>query len=193
MRLSSIKTRYVRPWGRVQVALISSSLQLENAKLTEQLANPLPTLDNVIIGENPVAQPTPQAARSRKVTKAPNPLSQRKKKEIQTGRPSKKQLQAEKERQLEREQRRAAKRPRDDGDSDDDGAEDQPAPSTRPEPNTEEDAFENDGAQSTEQTSTMAEDRNEEGEQKKKRRKRRKKVTGASDTIAEEGLAEDVE
>jgi hypothetical protein len=160
--------------------------------LTEQLSKPLPTLDNVIIGENPVAEPTPQPARSRKVTKAPNPLSQRKKKEIQTGRPSKKQLEAEKERQLEKEQRRAAKRPRDDGDSDVDVAEDKPAPSARPEHDTEEDIAGNGRTRPVEEASAMADDDND-GEQKKKRRKRRKKATGASDTVVQEGVAEEVD
>ena len=70
----------------------------------------MPTLDNVIIGENAVPQPAPQPVRSRKVTKAPNPLSQRKKKDVQTGRPSKKQLLAEQEREAEKGKRRAEKR-----------------------------------------------------------------------------------
>jgi hypothetical protein len=175
----------------VAVTLTVLSCKLENAKLTEQLANPLPNLDNVIIGENPVAQPAPQPARSRKVKQAPNPLSQRKKKEIQTGRPSKKQLEAEKERQLEKEQRRAAKRPRDEGDSDDAAAEDKPAPSTRLERDAEENLTGNGSTRSVEQISAAVGD-DVDSEQKKKRRKRRKKATGAVETGAE-GVTEDAE
>lgn len=191
MQPSSTKTRYVQTFVLEVVLLTLLSLQLENAKLTEQLANPLPSLDNVIIGENPVVQPAPQPARSRKVTKAPNPLSQRKKKELQTGRPSKKQLEAEKERQLEKEQRRAAKRPRDEGDSDDEVAEDKPAPSTRLEHDTDEDVTGNAPTRSVEQISAAVED-DVDGEQKKKRRKRRKKATGAAETGAE-GVTEEAE
>lgn len=134
-------------------------------------------------------QSTPQPARSRKVTKAPNPLSQRKKKEIQTGRPSKKQLEAEKDRQAEMEKRRAEKRPRDERDSEDGMAEDKPAPSTRLEPRSADDSTGNGQKRPAEQTSTMEDD--VDAEQKKRRRKRRKKATGTSETVEEEVQAEE--
>jgi hypothetical protein len=134
----------------------------------------LPTLDNVIIGENPVLQPTPLPVRSRKTTKAANPLSQKKKKEVQSGRPSKKQLEAEMERKAEMEQRRAQKRPRDAGDSDDEKAEidDDTAPTRSEDKGAH---VSPDVTSATPKETATTSNPNDETEQKKKRRKRRKK------------------
>lgn len=149
----------------------------------------MPSLDNVIIGENAVPQPAPQPVRSRKVTKAPNPLSQRKKKAIQTGRPSKKQLLAEQEREAEKGKRRAEKRPRDANESEDDNEEDKPEPSRQPEVGKAED-----GAASHESKPPgavlPATASTDDTEQKKKRRKRRKKTSGVAETHAESDVGE---
>jgi hypothetical protein len=167
----------------MDIALKCTLCQLENAKLTEQLAKPMPTLDNVIIGENAVPQPAPQPVRSRKVTKAPNPLSQRKKKEIQTGRPSKKQLLAEQEREAEKGKRRAEKRPRDAEESENGTEEDKPEPSKRPESGKVDNDVVKDQQHSAEKVLPIT-DVDADAEQKKKRRKRRKKASGAAETTA---------
>lgn len=157
--------------------------------MTEQLAKPMPTLDNVIIGENAVPQPAPQPVRSRKVTKAPNPLSQRKKKDIQTGRPSKKQLLAEQEREAEKGKRRAEKRPRDAEDSENGSEEDKPVPSKRPESKKADNDVVND--QPSTEKALPTTDVDVDAEQKKKRRKRRKKASGAAETTAADSDVEE--
>ncbi|KAJ9119560.1 hypothetical protein QFC22_003269 [Naganishia vaughanmartiniae] len=174
-------------------ATLKQKDRLENAKLTEQLANPLPTLDNVIIGENPVVQPTPLPARSRKTTKAANPLSQKKKKEVQSGRPSKKQLQAELELQAEMEQRRAQKRPRDTGESDDEkaGNDDETAPTRSENKGAHSDLDDHTSAPPADAAATS--NHNDDTEQKKKRRKRRKKgPAAAQDAPQDSDIAEEL-
>ncbi|KAJ9094409.1 hypothetical protein QFC21_005948 [Naganishia friedmannii] len=160
-------------------ATLKQKDRLESAKLTEQLSNPLPTLDNVIIGENPIVQPMALPARSRKTTKAANPLSQKKKKEVQSGRPSKKQLEAETQRKAEMEQRRAQKRPRDAGDSDDEKAENDEE--TAPTKSEDKDVHNELDYGTTNRPAEAAATSNpdDEAEQKKKRRKRRKKGPAA--------------
>ena len=164
--------------------------QLENAKLTEQLAKPMPTLDNVIIGENTVPQPAPQPVRSRKVSKAPNPLSQRKKKDIQTGRPSKKQLLAEQEREAEKGRPRAEKRPRELDESEDGIEELNTEPSRQSEVGKAEDGAPNNHSRPVEGISSAA-SATDDAEQKKKRRKRRKKASGVADTHTVSDVGED--
>jgi hypothetical protein len=94
--------------------LCVSNIQLEGAKLKEQLEHQAPLLENMIGAEESLEAVSTTLRKRRPGPKAPNPLSQRRKKDLpSTGRLSKKELAAQEVAKVE--SSRGKKRLRDDG------------------------------------------------------------------------------